>query len=398
MKRYFPVLVLAAGTCAFLLAAAAVPAGAVPVFARKYGFDCTMCHSNFPRLNDFGSRYRRNGYQIPGGENDEKTVMQSPPPVSLRTSAGYNYDKFHNSASPTVREFQINGLDLVSAGLLDPKIGYMLVYTPQIKASRGVAGQDGVLEMANVVFSGLASTWLNIRAGRFEPAYAAFSPARQLSVSPYEIYDFTFAGGAPFSETREGVEAAGYGGGGFSYAAGLINSPSAANAPQTASDFYARVEKIFGAGEGLTVGQRIGLTGYTGRAGPDASLPASGRKQYRRAGIDASLNYRQFNLALQYISGTDSKVLWGRTSDLNFSGGFAELSYLPATKLVCFGRYDGVNASRSVDGDISRWTLGGRYYPSENLALQPEYSSRKQKGLAGEMTETFFTAKMDYSF
>ena len=37
---------------------AARPAAAAPVFARKYGFKCTMCHSSFPRLNDFGQRFR----------------------------------------------------------------------------------------------------------------------------------------------------------------------------------------------------------------------------------------------------------------------------------------------------------------------------------------------------
>ena len=36
-------------------------ASAVPVFARKYGFNCTMCHSDVPRLNDFGQRFRMNG-------------------------------------------------------------------------------------------------------------------------------------------------------------------------------------------------------------------------------------------------------------------------------------------------------------------------------------------------
>jgi hypothetical protein len=54
--------------CAALFAAAMVPALAIPVFSRKYGFGCAACHSNWPRLNDFGLRYRQNGYQIPTPE------------------------------------------------------------------------------------------------------------------------------------------------------------------------------------------------------------------------------------------------------------------------------------------------------------------------------------------
>ncbi len=39
---------------------------AIPAFARKHGFNCHMCHVAFPKLNDFGQRFRDNGYQIPG--------------------------------------------------------------------------------------------------------------------------------------------------------------------------------------------------------------------------------------------------------------------------------------------------------------------------------------------
>jgi len=394
ISRYF----LAAAGCLALLAAAEAPAGAVPVFARKYGFSCTMCHSNYPRLNDFGARYRRNGYQLPGRENDEKTILQSPPPVALRTNAGFNYSRVANGAAADVRQFQLNGLDLLSAGLIDRNIGYMFVYTPVITPSRGSAAQDGVLEMASVVFSKLGSSWLNVRAGRFEPAYAAHSPKRLLSVSPYEIYGFSFPNGLTFDQTQSGVEVTGYGRNGASYAAGWVNGSETGNASQQASDFYARVEKVFGEGQGQTAGQRIGLMGYSGSAVPDSTLPAAGSKAFRRAGIDASLNYSRLNLALQYINGTDSKALWGKSADVNFSGGLAELSYLPATSVVCFARYDVVDTPSSVNMNITKWTLGGRYYPADNIALHPEYSYRKQNSAGGDITENFFTARLDYAF
>jgi hypothetical protein len=398
MKNIFSRSALAAVGCLAVLVTSAMPSGAVPVFARKYGFNCSMCHSNYPRLNDFGARYRKNGYRLPGRENEEKTILQSPPPVALRTSAGYNYDKARNSSTPAVRQFQLNGLDLLSAGRLSPDAGYIFVYTPQITGSRGVAAQDGVLEMASVIFSRVGSTWFNIRAGRFEPAYAAHSPKRQLAVSPYDIYAFTFPGGMALNQTQSGVEFTGYGRSGASYAAGWVNGSDTGNSSQAASDFYARVEKVFGGGEGQTSGQRIGLMGYSGSAVPDVSLPASASKTFRRAGIDASLNYRHLNLAMQYINGTDNKALWGKNSDVNFSGGLAELSYLPATSLVCFARYDIVDTPQSVNMNIYRWTLGGRYYPADNIALHPEYSYRKQKSSTGDITENFFTARLDYAF
>ncbi len=181
-----------------LVAGLAATASAVPVFARKYGFSCTMCHSNAPRLNDFGTRYRANGYRLPGREKDEKTVLESPAPVAFRTSAGYTYESFSNVPDSLglaeTSGFRMSGLDLLSAGLLGEKIGYMMIYTPQVEESRYVEGQTGALEMANVVFSGVGSPALNVRAGRFEPAYAAFSVKRRLSVSPYDIYDYRRTG------------------------------------------------------------------------------------------------------------------------------------------------------------------------------------------------------------
>ncbi len=374
---------------------------AIPVFARKYGFNCTMCHSNFPRLNDIGVRYRQNGYQLPGRENEEKTILESPPPFAMRTSAGYNYDNFkHTTDSTDVNEFQLNGLDILSAGLMGSNIGYFMVYPPQIEGSRGVAAQTGVLEMASVVFSNIGSTMLNVRAGRFEPAYVAFSAKRILSFSPYEIYEFAFPGGAPLSDTQSGFEITGYNRQGFSYATGLVNGSTSANTNDGATDIYFRAAKVFGAGEGQTTGQRIGVLGYLGRGRGtiDDEALLSTRESYNRFGADASLNYERFNLSLQYLHGNDNKALWGTGSDVEFSGGFAELSYLPTTSLVGFARYDCVNTG-DLGQNVKRWTVGGRYYFQDNIALHLEYSDRKQNqpGLENAK-EKFFTTRLDFAF
>ncbi len=42
---------------------------ALPSFARKYGFSCTVCHVRVPRLNSFGQQFQENGYQLPGTED-----------------------------------------------------------------------------------------------------------------------------------------------------------------------------------------------------------------------------------------------------------------------------------------------------------------------------------------
>jgi len=66
-----------------LLALAATPASAVPVFARKYATSCQTCHTVFPKLNAFGEAFRLNGYRFPG-ETEEQVKEK---PVSLGADA-----------------------------------------------------------------------------------------------------------------------------------------------------------------------------------------------------------------------------------------------------------------------------------------------------------------------
>jgi len=395
-------LAFATAACAYL-ALAALPTDAIPVFPRKYGFNCIMCHSSYPRLNDYGIRYRQNGYQLPGRENDEKTVLESPAPFAMRITGGLTVDQFRNTAgSQDIDQFQLNGLDILSGGLMGRSIGYFMVYPPQIAQSRGVAGQTGTLEMGNVIFSNLAGTWLNVRGGRFEPAYDAFSVKRRLSFSPYEIYDFPGASGLVMADTQTGVELTGYGRCGWKYAAGWINGSSNPNTNPGDSpvDFYVRGVKVFGHGEGQTAGQRIGLTGYVGQARPAAGA----RQGFSRFGVDASFNYSVCNLAIQYLQGVDNQALAGAGGDFDFSGGFAELNYLPTTSTVGFARYDWVNSPANAAlqlSDITRWTIGGRYYFVDNVALHLEYSRRRQCSFTpglGDATEAFFTTALDFAF
>ena len=390
------------------------PSSAIPVFARKYGFSCTMCHSNIPRLNDFGARYRQNGYRLPGRENDEKTVLEGPVPLAMRTSGGYAYESFSNVAgAEEVNQFMMNGLDILSAGLLGSKIGYFAVYTPEIAASRHVEGQTGNLEMASVVFSSIGSPWLNVRAGRFEPAYVAFSVKRQLSIAPYEIYEYGAPGNVAISETQTGIECTGNGPGfgrGFrlGYAAGWLNGSENNDPDDPPSDFYVRATTVLGAGEGQTAGQKIGVTGYIGRARPDLALfppeesaTFDAREQFIRLGVDASLNFKMMNLAVQYLFGRDDKRLWGisEDTDLDFSGGFAELSLMPRVDFVAFGRFDMVSTPKEIDRDITRITGGARYYFVDNLAFHLEYSRWTENADSGDdPTQDSVAARLDFAF
>ena len=59
-------------------------ANALPAFARKYGLRCSACHETWPILNNFGLKFRDNGYQL---MNDrDAPIWQNPSywPVTFR--------------------------------------------------------------------------------------------------------------------------------------------------------------------------------------------------------------------------------------------------------------------------------------------------------------------------
>src|SRR5665811_565104 len=100
---------------------------AIPEFSRKYGFNCNMCHTGFTKLNDFGQRFRDNGYQIPGEQGNEKNVFEGSLPVSLRVPIGYS--SYSNDKS-TATTFNLFGFDFLAAGVLHKNVSFLLIYTP----------------------------------------------------------------------------------------------------------------------------------------------------------------------------------------------------------------------------------------------------------------------------
>ncbi len=70
-------------------------AEALPVFARKYHTSCITCHTIYPKLNNVGESFRRNGYQFPSDED----VLVKEEPVKLGIDA-YK-EMFPNSIWPS---------------------------------------------------------------------------------------------------------------------------------------------------------------------------------------------------------------------------------------------------------------------------------------------------------
>ena len=397
---------------------------AIPAFARKYGFNCNMCHAGYTKLNDWGQRFRDNGYQIPGQEGAEKNVFDSPPPIAMRTSLGYTAYKTDAGTSST---FNLYGLDLLAAGVLHKNISFLLIYTPRIdEPSSNFFGTDslksdpsqlGALESVSLVFSNIIQDALNIRVGRFEPAYHVFSSKRSYYLfQPYEIYTLsTPNNNYVFDDNQLGIEMTGHFRSGFKYAAGITNGTGAYPDNNNQKDIYANIVQTFGKGDGQSAGQRLGLFGYYGWqpmkvqgtvVGPFGETNGSENKTFYRIGATGSFNWNTFNLQALYMIGIDDKAFnsMSATEDYKYNGGFVEIDYtgLFNNRLVPSIMFNWIKPpSYDAEREINAYSALLRYYLGDwsavNIAMHLEYTHR-ETGKDNKFKEDLVAVALDFAF
>lgn len=410
------------------------PGQAIPAFARKYGFNCAMCHTAFPKLNDWGQRYRDNGYQLPGQVGKEKTMFDSNTPIALRTAAGINgYSVKPNGDAnyQTTSGFGLKGLDLLAAGVMHKNISVLVIYTPRIDEpfadyTGTEASQPGALESASIIFSNIVPNALNLRVGRFEPAYHLFSSKRSFYlISPYDVYEYPTGGNDfLFGDNQIGIEATGGLARGFKYGLGVVNGTGAKADNNKFKDVYLTLSQTIGAGEGQSAGHRIGAFVYYGKqptiapdtlggpmppaVSPTGEYDGGGNGAYYRYGASASLNWKTFNLLALYMRGLDDKMFNAidGTKDYEYDGGFVELDYagLWNNRLVASGlynwvappSYDDVNPKVTAYSGLLRYYFGD--WSAVNVALHGEYTYRKTEACETTITEHVYSMLVDFGF
>ena len=409
---------------AFILLSLPGSSNAIPAFARKYGFNCNMCHTAYTKLNDFGQRYRDNGYQIPGQEGKEKNVFDLSTPIAMRLTLGYDfYDADHGGKSSS---FNLYGFDFLAAGVLHKNISFLLIYTPRIDepAADYSGSNDGAnpaqlagLESVSLIFSNIVQDALNLRVGRFEPSYHAFSSKRSYYLfQPYEIYTLTTpANNYVFDDNQIGMEATGHFRNGFKYGLGIVNGNGANADNNTNKDVYCNLSKTFGGGDGQSAGQRIGAFGYygwqpadttMGMPTPTGAFDGHGSKPFYRYGLNGSFNFSSWNIQMLYMQGVDDKVFNLVDPDKNYeySGGLVELDYAGAldNRLVASVLYNWTSSpSEYPENQINAYSALARYYLGDwsavNVALHAEFTHR-QVGKTDKLKENIFLLALDFAF
>jgi hypothetical protein len=411
---------------AFSLLILSQAAMAIPAFARKYGFNCNMCHVAFPKLNDFGQRFRDNGYQIPGQQGHEKTAFDDAIPIAVRTTAGYSV---YGSNGQTAAGSHLYGLDFLAAGALHKNISFFFVYTPRIdEPAADFTGpgngdnpaQLAAIESANIVFSNLVQDKLNLRVGRFEPGFQLLSSRRLYYVlQPFEIYNFSGSqNGFDFSTNQIGIEATGRFKPGLKYAVGYVNGTGANPDNNKSNDVYFALSKVFGAGEGQSAGQRVGFFSYFGRQATDftdaivspvGDIGGRANRSYNRTGGEFSLNWKTLNLQGMAFRGVDNRDFNSLdfTKDYTFWGGTVQLdcAALANNRLVASAMFNWVRPpSYDADRKVNAYSALLRYYlgswSAVNVAIHAEYTHRVlgADNSSNSVKDDLFTMLLDFDF
>jgi hypothetical protein len=342
----------------------------------------------------------------------------------MRTTFGYTA---YNVDAGTSTTFNLYGLDLLAAGVLHKNISFLLIYTPRIDepssnffvpdSLQSNPSQLGALESANLVFSNIIQDALNIRVGRFEPAYHVFSSKRSYYLfQPYEIYTLTIPNNSyVFDDNQLGIELTGHLRSGFKYAAGAINGNGANPDNNNYKDIYANVVQTFGKGDGQSAGQRLGVFGYYGWqpmkapgtvVGPFGETNGSDNKTFYRIGATGSFNWNTFNIQALYMYGIDDKAFNTIESaeDYKYSGGLVELDYagLFNDRLIASLMFNWITPpTYNTDRQINAYSALVRYYIGDwtavNIAMHLEYTYR-ETGKENKFKENLVAVALDFAF
>ena len=99
----------------------AAPAQAIPLFAHQYGVTCQKCHSQVPRLNEFGQHFAANGYRILGVAPGPAT------PVSIRFNFVASSERQGDGPDGTgLPKAIVDEVELLTAGTVGSRANYFV--------------------------------------------------------------------------------------------------------------------------------------------------------------------------------------------------------------------------------------------------------------------------------
>ncbi len=401
-SRVFTLSLLLAG----LFAGFAREATAIPAFARKYRTSCTTCHVAIPKRNAFGEAFRRNGYQIPAG--DERYIKEEP--VSIGAEAwkemwpdaiwpgaipgtfplsAYVHQRFVFDNPNDDKEFDApHEVELLIGNTLGRNIGFFGEWVAFEKGQNAPGLKRFFIQFSNLFEKSLKKGF-SLRVGRFEPGIAdGYKDADRITMEHPITLDYRVISAFRIRDAQSGFEIAGVPHRAFEYVLGLVNGQGVTvNDPNNDKDLYARVGFKFGGmglegsggpeGEELPIADNyvdnsvmVGFYGYWGRATLADVKKVTYDNDFTRFGVDARVNFGRTYLLAGLVRGNDENPFNTTQRNVDSTAWFVELDRVFKPWVLGVLRYERLE----IDGkpDVTQLVPNLTFLARANIRLTLE--------------------------
>jgi hypothetical protein len=357
---------------------------AAPMFARKYKISCTVCHSAFPKLNDFGKEFMANNYRLPNWREstidvgDTRLAIPDTVPIAFRLQGfvqardGESVDVVTGETAKAETDFQAPYLiKMLSSAPLSEHITY---YFYAIYAEKGSNGEV-IVEDAWFSYDDLFGSGVGMMLGQFQVSDLMFPREVRLTFQDYMAYrmaGITYERGAILQRGVGPVE----------IALGIVNGNGINENVTINSPGYRRPDHMFDNDSGKAVFGRIG-SGFGPISGGLFYYAGSQKNATGAAGTGTGQRDTDKQIAGVDLSGTFTgdvtwfaQLLWNewdgfidKGTKYRWIGGFAGIDYVPGEQWSFSLLYNYADGSDFDDTDtvyegidINTLTLNASYY------------------------------------
>ena len=411
---------------------------AMPVFARQYEISCAACHDAFPRLNEFGTKFRDSNYRLPNWKEkigidtgDDMLMLPKMPQLAIRAQAyaqqhqarevNASYTGYTSNDSSEV-DFQSPYLvKLLSSAPLTDHITY---YFYGIFAEKGQNGTTAI-EDAWFRHDDVFGTGTGLILGQFQVSDLMFPRETRMTFQDFMAYRFaaiTYERGMILDHAMGPV----------SLSAGAVNGNGINASASLNSPGYKRPDRMFDSNNSKDIFGRVGTDlgpvkmGLFGLVGKQNSINNDVLTGGTSAGLTAGTRQVEKQITGLDFSGTVAgsvhwyaQGLWTRwagfldsdpTRDYNWLAGFAGVDYIHSPRwsyslLYNYGDARDLNNSGTIFEGINMKTLTftTSYYFARNvkgiIELNGDFLNAEADNLVGHPTnERYVLLGFDAAF
>jgi len=140
---------------------------ALPVFAHRYGLSCQTCHTVVPELNEFGERFKGNGFRLPAAQNAF--------PLAVKVKMAYS-----SESEPGLPKAVVDEIELLAGGTAGKNLSYFVEQYIVDGAEMGLT-RDAWLQFDGANF--------RLRGGQFTLPLPVDVETERKTEAHYMLYD-----------------------------------------------------------------------------------------------------------------------------------------------------------------------------------------------------------------